>query len=205
MDESPEQGVHPPVEPAELVADEPQTKWPKVIGVISLIYGFMGLLCNTINGVWLGLADMVPEMWRGGMEIPPLVRVTGIVQVVLTFGVGILMVMGSVSLLRRRRAGPGRLKKWVLLRMVLIVAAVVVMVLTGPAQIQMQRSMLDYRNDALREADMTSRIVEKTDDELWRSVIIQGGIAVGIISIYPVFLGLWLSRKKITAEVEQWG
>ena len=75
----------------------------------------------------------------------------------------------------------------------------------GPAQIQMQRSMLDYRNDAFREADMTSRIVDKTDDELWRSVIIQGGIGVGIISIYPVFLGFWLSRKKITAEVEQWG
>ncbi len=205
MDESPEQGIHPPVEPAELVADEPQTKWPKVIGVISLIYAIGGLLCNTFNGVWLGVADMIPEMFRGGVEIPPIVRIAGIVQAVLTLGVGILMVMGSVSLLRRRRAGPGLLKKWVLLRMALLLLAVVAMVLTGPAQTQMHRSILEFQNDMFREADMTDRIVEKTDEELWQKAMLQGGIAAGLFAIYPVFLGLWLSRKKITAEVEQWG
>ncbi len=205
MDESPEQGIHPPVEPAELVADEPQTKWPQVIGVISLIYAIGGLLCNTFNGVWLGVADMIPEMFRGGVEIPPIVRIAGIVQAVLTLGVGILMVMGSVSLLRRRRAGPGLLKKWVLLRMALLLLAVVAMVLTGPAQTQMHRSILEFQNDMFREADMTDRIVEKTDEELWQKAMLQGGIAAGLFAIYPVFLGLWLSRKKITAEVEQWG
>ena len=205
MDESPEQGIHPPVEPAELVADEPQTKWPKVIGVISLIYAIGGLLCNTFNGVWLGVADMIPEMFRGGVEIPPIVRIAGIVQAVLTLGVGILMVMGSVSLLRRRRAGPGLLKKWVLLRMALLLLAVVAMVLTGPAQTQMHRSILEFQNDMFREADMTDRIVEKTDEELWQKAMLQGGIFAGLFAIYPVFLGLWLSRKKITAEVEQWG
>ena len=205
MDEGTDQGSYPPVEPGGITNDEQLTKWPKVIGVISLIYGFLGLLCSTMSGVWLGVADMLPEMWRGGVELPAIVRMTGMVQVVLTLGVGILMVMGSVSLLRRRRAGPGRLKKWVVLRMMLIVAAAIVMVLTGPAQIQMQRSILDYTNDRFREADMTNRIVEKTDDELWRRVIIQGGIGFGLTAIYPVFLGFWLSRKKITAEVEQWG
>ena len=201
MDESAEHAVPPTF--GEVAAEE--TKWPKVIGVISLIYGFMGLLCNTFNGVWLGVADMIPEMFRGGVELPLIVRIAGIVQAVLTLGVGILMVMGSVNLLRRRRAGPGLLKKWVVLRMVLIVAAVVVMVLTGPAQIQMQRSVQDYTNDKWRDAGMTDRIVEKTDDELWRTVIIQGGIGFGLTAIYPVFLGFWLSRKKITADVEQWG
>ncbi len=205
MDESPEQEVHPPVEPGELVADEPQTKWPKVIGVISLIYAIGGLLCNTFNGVWLGVANMIPEMFRGGVEIPPIVRIAGIVQVVFTLAAGILMVMGSVSLLRRRRAGPGLLKKWVLLRMALLLLAVVAMVLTGPAQTQMQRSILEFQNDMFREADMTDRIVEKTDEELWQKAMLQGGIAAGLFAIYPVFLGLWLSRKKITAEVEQWG
>ncbi len=201
MDESPQQAAPPTF--AEVAAEE--SKWPKVIGVISLIYGLMGLLCNTIIGVWLGVADMIPEMFRGGVELPLIVRIAGIVQAVLTLGVGILMVMGSVSLLRRRRAGPGRLKKWVLLRMALLLLAVVAMVLTGPAQTQMQRSILEFQTDMFREADMPDRIVEKTDEELWQKAMLQGGIAAGLFAIYPVFLGLYLSRKKITAEVEQWG
>ena len=198
MDESAEQAVPPN-------SDEPQSKWPKVIGIISLIYALIGLTCTTTEGIWLGVSGMLPEMWRGGADPPRIIQVTGIAQVVLTLGVGILMVTGAVSLLRRRRSGPGLLKKWVLLRMALLVLAVVAMVLTGPAQTQMQRSILEFQNDMFREADMTDRIVEKTDEELWQKAMLQGGIAAGLFAIYPVFLGLYLSRKKITAEVELWG
>ena len=197
MDESPQQAVPPNFAEAETE----ETKWPKVIGVISLIYAIGGLLCNTFNGVWLGVADMIPEMFRRGAEIPGILRVSGIAQCVLILGVHILMVMGAVSLLRRRRSGPGLLKKWAIMRVGLILIGVVAMVLTGPAQIQMQRSILDYT----READMTDRIEEKTDDELWQSAMFWGGIEAGVFAIYPVCLGLYLSRKKITAEVEQWG
>ena len=198
MDQENQEHVHPPVEASPVELEPEETKWPKVIGVISLIYAIGGLLCATTSGIWLGLSPMLP-MFRGGADFPGILRASGAIQCILTFGVGILMVVGAVSLLRRRRSGPGVLKKWVVLRVAIILLSVVVMVLTGPAQIQMQRSMLDLKND------MSDQNVEKTDDELWHTAMLQGGIGAGVFAIYPVFLGLYLSRKKITAEVEQWG
>lgn len=196
--------THPPMEPTGDPLDDEETKWPKVIGVISLIYAILGLGCNALGGAWYAVAPMLPEMWRGGANIPGILRLSLGVQILAAVCLGVLMLIGAVNLLRRRRAGPRLLKRWAILRMLLILIAVVLLVLTAPAQVDMQRSVQEYRNDMLREAGRTDMIQESTDEEFWRLVMLQGGFGVLATAIYPVFLGLWLSRKKITADVERW-
>ncbi|MHC4446466.1 MAG: hypothetical protein ACYSXF_01485 [Planctomycetota bacterium] len=192
------------MEPAAVPLDDEETKWPKVIGVISLIYAILGLGCSTLGGAWYAVAPMLPEMWRGGAEMPGILRVSLVGQLGAAICLGVLMLIGAVNLLRRRRAGPRLLKRWAILRMLLILIAVVLLVLTAPAQIDMQRSVQEFRNDMLRDAGRTDMIQERTDEELWRQVMLWGGLGVLATAIYPVFLGFWLSRKKITDDVERW-
>ena len=157
-----------------------------------------------LSGAWYAVAPMLPEMWRGGADIPGILRLSLGLQVLAAVCLGAMMLIGAVNLLRRRRAGPRLLKRWAILRMLLILIAVVLLVLTALAQVDMQRSVQDFRNDMLRDAGRTDAIKESTDEELWQLVMLQGGIGVLVTAIYPVFLGLWLSRKKIVAEVDRW-
>ena len=74
----------------------------------------------------------------------------------------------------------------------------------APAQVELDRSLLDQQNDRFREAGMESRVKEKTDDELRQAAIRNGVILSGVFAVYPFFLGLWLSRRKVTEEVQHW-
>lgn len=187
-----------------MLAEEALTKWPKVIGVVSLIYAIGGMLCQVGAGAMTFLGGWLASLGGFKLDLPLSVKLIGAGLAVLTFCVGLLMLVGAVHLLRRRRAGPSLLKKWVVLRLVLILLGIVATIANAPAQVQIQRSMIEYQNDMLRQAGRTDRIVEKTDEELWQSAIRQAIIASGVFAVYPVFLGVWLSRKKITAEVQRW-
>ena len=186
------------------IEEPPATKWPKVIGIISLIYACIGLVGVTCSGASIVVLPLLPEALRAGMEMPPIVRFTGAVQVILTLGLGILMLAGAIKLLRRRRSGVGLLKKWAVLRIVLLLLSVVVAILTGPAQVQMARQRLDFANRAYEESGRADRVTHKTDDQLWRQVMMQSAIMSGVVAVYPFFLGFYLSRRKLADEVEAW-
>ncbi len=122
----------------------------------------------------------------------------------MTFGVGVLMFVGAVNLLRRRRSGLSLLRTWSVIRLVLIVVGLGTVIVLAPAQVELQRSLLEQQNDRLREAGMESRVKEQTDEEIRQGVIRNGVIVLGVTAMYPFFLGLWLSRRKVTAEVQRW-
>lgn len=201
-----DQPTHPPTEQDEMLADDEPTKWPKVIGVISLLYALGGMLCQIGGVMSLYLTKWFARL--GGfdldMEIPASLKAVQIGLATLTFCVGILMFVGAVNLLRRRRSGPSLLRVWSVIRLVLIVVGLGLAVMLAPSQVELQRSLLEQQNDQLREAGMESRVKDKTDDELWQAVIRTGVIASGVFAAYPFFLGLWLSRRKVTEEVQHW-
>ncbi|MEE8155129.1 MAG: hypothetical protein V3T53_09285 [Phycisphaerales bacterium] len=201
-----DQPTHPPTEQSEMLADDLPTKWPTVIGVISLFYALGGLLCQI--GVAMGpyLTELGARL--GGldldMEIPASLMAVQIGLATLTFCVGILMFIGAVNLLRRRRSGPSLLRVWSVIRLVLIVVGLGVAVMLAPAQVGIERWQLDVANEKHREAGRADRVKERTDDELRQTVITKGVIASGVGAMYPFFLGLWLSRRKVTEEVKHW-
>ncbi|UCD76345.1 MAG: hypothetical protein JSV91_05355 [Phycisphaerales bacterium] len=201
-----DQSSNPPVTAGEVSELDftAETKWPKVIGVISLIYAIIGLSCMSLSSVFMAVLPLIPPIFRGGVEMPPFIRFTGLAQSVLLVIVGIIMLTGAVGLLRRRQSAVAKLKLWAVLRLVLIVLSIVIFVLTTPAQIQMARDQLEFRNDLLREQGQTDRIISRTDEQLWRSTAIRTGIMTGLQAIYPFFLGFYLSRKKVTDEIAEW-
>ena len=46
--------------------------------------------------------------------------------------------------------------------------------------------------------------VQPSDAELHQKIIIRTAIMTSAVSIYPIFIGFYLSRRKITDEVADW-
>ena len=76
--------------------------------------------------------------------------------------------------------------------------------LIAPMQMAFQRSIEEASNEQFIANDMADRVTESTDEELWRKIVIMTVIATGAFSVYPVFLGLYLSRRSVTEETEDW-
>lgn len=200
MGEQESEVMHPPIEQDELA--EQESTWPKKIGVVSLIYAIGGLLCQVGAVLMTVASDWLMSLFKIEVEVPTLVRLTGGAMAVVMFVIGIIMLVGSVRLLQRKLAGISLLKTWVVLRLVMALIGLVIAILIAPAQIEMQRSLAEFKNEQLQEAGKKPE--EINDQELQATVMRGAVIGAGIFSIYPLFLGLYLSRKKITEEVQNW-
>ncbi len=195
--------MHPPMEPTAVVLDDQETKWPKVIGVISLIYAIIGLLCQSGYAVLTGFSDQITGFFGPEVTTPVLLKAIGILLAVGGLSLGVVMLVGALRLLRRERSGVSLLKKWVVMRIILVLIWVIAGVLIAPTQIEIQKQAMDARRASL-PADQAAGIPDLTAEQMWRWMMIQmAGLSV-VFSAYPVFLGVWLSRKKITADVERW-
>jgi len=200
---APVDGSYPEYEDFE----PPDTKWPKVIGIISLIYAIGGLLCQVAGSVWVVFgAEAVMGMTGADIEMSMLVKVLTIVSAVLLFGVGVLMLVGSVNLLRRRRSGVSALKMWVVLRLLLLVVGIGLGILMLPANIDFQMQAAEAQAQMLRDRGQSvPASLEKMDREtLWLRSVIGLGVMSGVFAVYPLFLGFYLSRGKISDEAAQW-
>ena len=184
--------------------DELETKWPKRLGVISLIYAIGGLLVQALGAAWAVAGEWLLGLGNFEIEIPVLVKLVQGGMVVVASILGFVMLVGAINLLRRRRSGVSLLKAWAVLRMVLVLVGLVAAILIMPARVDMQRSIAEQTNEKRREAGLTTGMQE-TDDEKIRAKIIRSSVIMsGVVAAYPLFLGFWLSRRKVGDEVSQW-
>jgi hypothetical protein len=198
--------VTPPTNPVEhdFAEEATPTKWPKVIGVISLVYALGGLLCQVTGFAWLLLSDWLMRMGGMDLELPPVIRIVGAASTVLGFCLGVVLLFGALNLLRRRRKGVKLHKTWAMLRIVLLVVGLGAGMVMLPAQIEFQRAALEANNKRMREAGRSDLVQEFDRETVWRQSVISTGVMNGLVAVYPVFIVFYLSRKKIDQEIEQW-
>ncbi len=182
-----------------------QSKWPKVIGVISVIYATLGILGMALWGAGIWLGEMFMEMAGMDVTMPSSLKITGCVTVAIAIALGVLLLVGAVKLLQRRAAGVKLLKTWVVLRLVLLVIGSGVNVFLIPPQVEMQKEILAAQNRMFIESGQPQQVQEIDEVEIRRVLIIQTVVFTAIIAVYPLFLGMFLSRKRITEEVAMWG
>jgi hypothetical protein len=212
--ESSESGLHRSVGPGDsgdasdldlLDAAPPPTQWPKVIGIISLIYAIGGLLCQIVIGIWtVVLAEVF--MGMGGIDAPMPMSfklVTGGSAVVLLV-LGVVLLLGAIHLLQRKRAGVSMHKFWAITRLLWLVIAVVIGVFMIPTNIAYQREISDPTNRILIERGQTQGLREFDEDSAWRGSVIMTAVMGGVLAVYPLFIGFYLSRRTIADEVSQW-
>lgn len=201
-DFNPTAPAHPTIEPFD---EPPATSWPKVIGVISLIYALLGMTCSTIGVVaQTFLMEFLMKMGNIDVQVPLFLKIVSIASLIIILPVGIYMLMGAIALLKRQPAGVTRLKRWAIIRIILIVLLFPMIFLSADMQIDIKRQTIEMQADQLREAGRSDLIQEYDEDKARRGVYIQHAIMNAVVAIYPFFLGFFLSRKKIEDETATW-
>jgi len=194
----------PPIEPGPVIDEAPPSRWPTVIGTVSLIYAIGGTLCAL--GIMSSGFFTEAMMAMGGMKVqmPGVIKVLSAVQGLLLLIASIMLITGAIGTLKRKRSGPGLIKIWVLYRLVLLVIGAATTILTAPAQLQFQRSMLDAQQRRIDENGGSIKVNNVTDEQLWQRAMVGMGVMSAVFAVYPLFVGFYLSRRKVTAEIAEW-
>ena len=192
----------PPVGPD--LDETPPTTWPKTVGTISIVYASLGLLCQSTMNAGGMFSQFFLKMGGIDIQVPMMMKVISGVTMVVMWILGIILIVGGVKLTRRRRTAMGLLKTWVVLRILVVIVAVVSTVVFLPVNMQLQEEILEATNKKLREGGQSDKVQEFDEEKAWRNAVIGTAVASAVFSAYPLFLGLYLSRRKIGAEVEQW-
>jgi len=192
----------PATEPG--LIEPPQTGWPKVIGIISIVFAVIGLACQVLGFLSAFFSEWGMKLAGMDVTMPPVIKITGAASAVVMTCLGFLMLAGGIGLVRRRRAGVSRLKTWALLRVVMIAVGVVTAVLTLPAQIDFQRNIQEATNEKLREGGRTDMIKPFDEDATWTKMVVTTGVMSAVFAVYPLFIVFYLSREKIRDEVGTW-
>jgi hypothetical protein len=178
----------PPTLP-DLDALEPphsSPKWPKVIGIISIVWGVLGISCTGCGGVMLFSMPMMlpPEMTQGGL--PPTMQPS--LGMLANYAIGMLMsiflIAAGVATVRREPAGR---------TLHLVFAGISLITTAFGAYIgyRMQSQMAQWRAD-----HPDSPFAQGGGGGELIGLII--GIALGLA--YPIFLFIWFGLIKTKAS-----
>lgn len=193
----------PPTKQGDFVPVKPPESWPTVIGVISIIFGSLGVLSNVCGGVFLFLSEplmsLVPEEQASEMEaqmsssMPYPFMQGGLMFIELV--VSVLMLVGGIMLLRRRRAAAGLLFGTAWLDLVANTAGAAVGFLVMQAQMK-----------AMQE---NAEMAQQMPAGIGSLVQGAGGVMMFVqwvfLAIWPVFVLIWFSRSKVRESVAAWG
>ncbi len=196
--------VRPPTVPTPALQQHLRrpSQWPTVIGVLAIIFGAFECLggCVGIVSPWfmsvivealpqeqsLGIAAMVE--WGRWMVASSLAGL----------GIGVLLLLGGVSVMQRRPRGRTMCLTWALLRIPVVVLGLVVGYLMQRDQLAAMQEM--FASDPSVPAAMSAMFGR----------FMQAGVLVGsVIGLLwgwalPVFMFIWFSRGKIKTEVAAW-
>lgn len=167
----------------------PRPQWPRVIGTIGIILGiiiFIDKIDDLVTLTWSAadwqtifapdIAELIVRASRPvGWHL-----LSGVVQM----GLGVFLVVASIALRRRRRAGVSLCRVWAWLAIAWAVTAM------GWAIWWLPRHAAEIPGLSLAS---------------WQAWAVFGIVfALVLILAFPVFLLLWFSKLDVRAEVETW-
>jgi hypothetical protein len=189
----------PPIDPSRL--PRPKANWSKTIGIISLIFGCLGLLGAIASPVtFLVAKHSMKTLESQGADpdrIADYVDQLGGLTVYSAIALGILgalLAWGGFQLIKRKPAASTLLQVWAVLKIVL----------GGYFQYRnwnLVKLLLDIQNSATAMSESAARVTEQITN------VIVGIASVGGILwmlALPVFLLIWLNRRKIKVQIQEW-
>ncbi|MCH7814002.1 MAG: hypothetical protein IID40_08270 [Planctomycetes bacterium] len=190
--EPPPTAARPPVQPGELYFTPEPSSWPKVIGIISIVLGSLGIL-GGINGALspfyaASLAKFMPGQSAEVMAMVKEFAVWTVAGSLVAIGLAGLLLAAGIALVKQRPQAVGRCRLWAVLKILFAIANTVL-------QYQIQSRMMQAQQDSGNfPAGMADLMV-------WTAVVMPLAWALP----YPGFLLIWFGRSKIKLEVANWG
>jgi hypothetical protein len=188
--------ISPPTEPAEMPVYRRRSSWPTVIGVIAIIFGALGVL----GAVWSAIAPAFMGSMMAAMPHDQFASMESMKDFnswmapfsVLGGGLGALLVVAGIGLLKHRPWARTLCMAWAGLKIVLVLVSSVL----GSYMMFRLFSAMASRQDTNVPAlgpGMTA-------------VFFVFGLCLGLVWGWalPVFVLIWMSREKIKTEVGAW-
>ena len=179
------------------------SSWPMVIGVIAIIFGSLATLQGCMGLGWPLVAGLftsvMPEDQAEMMNTTEPLMPLMIISAGLTMVIAIVLLIGGIGLTKRSPGSPKTCRIWAGSKMLLVVYASIVGYLVQQAQMEaMQRMLEDDPNTAGAMPGIIGTIMAIVGPLFLVFAIIWGWAL-------PIFMLIWFSRRKIKAEIAQWG
>lgn len=182
---------------ADLLDDDisPRPAWPKVIGIISIVFGGLGLVCGVLG---VGSVMFMPSMMSGqtfeGGTPPvfPYVPASPVMMALMIVGVlwaVMLIVAGSMLVARKPVARP--------LHIVYAIVSTLLGAVTMKMQVDQQNLMMDWMRD-----NPNAQITQMSGGNVGGLI----GLAVGgfFAFAWPLFILFWfLVVKRRSADIAE--
>ncbi len=183
------------------------SSWPKTVGIITLIFGILGVLkgLSTIASSFFGemmakVSNLPPEFYD---KWKPFMLGSGVVDILL----GLLLFAGSLVLIFRKRFAMFVLMGWALMKIVFgLVGGVFNFIMQReqmPLVIEQQRKAMEKAGGAsgAAGADQVADMVGNAT-EIISTVALFVGLAW--LMVLPLFILIWFIRPKIRREMADW-
>ncbi|MFK5922097.1 MAG: hypothetical protein QM496_07945 [Verrucomicrobiota bacterium] len=185
-----------------------KSSWPKTVGIITLIFGILGVLkgLSAIASSFFGemmakVSNLPPEFYD---KWKPFMLGSGAVDILL----GLLLFAGSLVLIFRKRFAMFVLVGWALMKIVFgLVGGVFNFIMQReqmPLVIEQQRKAMEKAGGAsgAAGADQVADMVGNAT-EILSTVMLFVGLAW--LMVLPLFILIWFIRPKIRREMADWG
>ncbi len=193
----------PMTPPTDAAISPKPSSWPMVIGVIAIILGSLATLQGCMGLGWPALAGLftsaLPEEQAGMMDATKSLTPLMMISAGLTMAIAIVLLIGGIGLTKRNPRSPKTCKIWAGLKMVLVVYGSIVGYLVQQAQMEaMQRMLEEDPNAPAAIVGFFGTLMAIIGPVILVFAIVWGWAL-------PIFMLIWFSRRKIKAEVAQWG
>ena len=128
----------PQTAPPVVAVASSSSGWATGLGIVALVYAGLGILVNAGGIAMLVFSEQAREA-AGGLN--PANVAFGTVAILL----GVVLAVGSIGLLKRRRFGVQATLTWAAARLVLLLVASIYGWLTLPTQVDRQMELMDRR------------------------------------------------------------
>lgn len=208
--EDPKPPPSPPTSPFEAYPDDRAarvSRWPFMFGAISLVLGVFGFCFQGIGALFTVSPGVFMKM--AGMELsapPDSMRTTVMVQAVILCSLGVLLIAGSVLLMRRNPLGAKLVLVWAVARLAMVVAGLVAGVLLIKPQAAYAVTLTAEIRESLRKQGIKEGqlppLVSQEDAE--SSQVRNLAIASIGFAIWPFVMAIVLSGPRARADVAEW-
>lgn len=175
-------------------------KWPTVIGVIGTVIGGWGI-CNGVIGLCMiaFFANFEP-MSKGSITSSAMFPL-GIGGAVASLGapllVAVILLVGSIQLLRRRRGARTVLIWYSIIRIVVVAATIAYSVLAT-------QNMLEQMSQTSAAGGASAPTLPAgTMNAMYVMMWVQIGVQAVLFLALPVFLLVWFTRAGVKRDIER--
>lgn len=172
-----------------------RSKWPAIIGTISIVLGGLGLLCygcgslNTIVSPML--VSAMPEDQRPATP-QGMMLVLQVAQTCAAFLLSLWLLFAGIGIVRRRSWGRGGHIGWAIMKIITAIAGMLIGLVFLPDSVQ-------QINDQLNQGTGPPPF-EMTEGVMLVILVVMSVWAI----LWPIFVLLWFLRGNVREEVRGW-